>query len=90
MTRKEASLYFEDKYYEFSRKHEIYERCKDNKKLKDLCVKYAIETGLNGLQVKSVGKIQDKDLYYFLAIGDHVIEVLILLTHREIHKEDSK
>lgn len=88
MTRKQASSYFEDNYYEFSRKHEIYEQCKDNKIFKDLCIKSAIETALSGLQIKYVSKIPDKDLYYFLAIGDHIIEALMLLMHREIHKEE--
>lgn len=87
MTHKEAAEYFLNKYYEIARKYHMYTKCRNNNAFKEMCIKTVIECGLNGLEYKSVDQISEEDMPYFLLMGDHFMESLIIVAKRNYKKK---
>lgn len=78
MTHKGAVDYFTNKYYEIARKYRMYTKCRNNTKLMNMCVNMAIQFGLKGLECETVDQIQEEDRKYFLLIGTHIVEIVII------------
>lgn len=87
MSDLDARIHFADTYYELARKYRIYTKCVNNIQLKKMCVTSAIDCGLQGFQLKNVELVSEEDMQYFLSIGDHLIESIIILAKRNYEKE---
>lgn len=90
MTHLDASIYFTNKYYELAKKYRIYTKCVKNIQFERLCTKSAIDCGLKGFQIDKVELIPEGDIQYFLSIGDHLIESMIILAKRNYEKEKER
>lgn len=87
MTHLDAGIYFANKYYELAKKYRIYTKCVKNVQFERLCTKSAIDCGLKGFQLKHVESIPGEDIQYFLSMGEHLVESMIILAKRNYEKE---
>lgn len=87
MSDLDARIHFAHKYYDLARKYRIYTKCVKNVKFERMCVTSAIDCGLKGLQLKNVELIPEEDIQYFLSMGDHLVEAIIILAKRNYEKE---
>lgn len=87
MTDLDARIHFIHTYYDLARKYRIYTKCVKNIQLERMCVTSAIDCGLQGLQLKNVELVSEEDKQYFLSMGDHLVEVIIILAKRNYEKE---
>ena len=90
MTHLDVSIYFANKYYELAKNYRIYTKCVKNVQFERLCTKSAIDCGLKGFQLKHVESIPEEDIQYFLSMGDHLVESMIILTKRNYEKEKER
>lgn len=82
MTHKKTVDYFTNKYYEIARKYRIYTKCRDNTSLMEMCVNTAIGCGMQSLEYETVDEISEEDWHYFLLIGEHIMEAMIIVAKR--------
>lgn len=87
MTHLDASIYFTNKYYELAKNYRIYTKCVKNVQFERLCIKTVIDCSLKCFQLKYVESIPEEDIQYFLSIGDHLVESMIIFVKRNYEKE---